>query len=206
MVITDPITIERLCDQMVRYHMTPFFAKECTLPDAAARLKITTQRMSYWINKLVKFGLLKFVRFEKRSRHQVAVYRSTEDEYQFSLSAINESHALGLLITIQGEHFKQLQHSIAKNFARHGDRAIYKIWRAGETVFSNVFNPDDPNDAFGFTSTFAQLWLDQQEVEQLHKELRELVAKYNAISNRSKPNRSLLYCGLAENHMLLTDV
>jgi hypothetical protein len=206
MLITDPFTIERLCEVKLLHHLAPFIARECTLPKAASELGLTAQRMSYWINKFVRYKLIAFIRFEKQGRRQAAVYRSVQDEFTFDLAAVNEAHAMNLLLAIQGPRFEQLQRSIARNFTLRAEHAQYRIWRTENGVRSLLFNPNDPDDTFGLTSNFFHLWLDADEIEALHQELRELGDRYLAKSDKRKAKTALLYCGLADNQILLKNL
>ncbi|MGL4230455.1 MAG: hypothetical protein ACRCWJ_03735, partial [Casimicrobium sp.] len=187
MLVSDPLTIERLCEVKLLHHLAPFVARECTLPQAASELEITSRRMSYWVNKFVNYKLIQFVRFEKHGRHQAAVYRSVHDEFVFNLAAINEEHAMGLLQAIQGPRFEQLQRSIARNFTRRGKHAQFRIWRAESGVRSLLFNTKDANDTFGLTSNFYQLSLSADDIEALHRELRELCFRYLEKSDKRNP-------------------
>ncbi len=206
MLISDPLTIERLCEVKLLHHLAPFVARECTLPQAASELEITSQRMSYWVNKFVRYKLIQFVRFEKNGRHQAAVYRSIHDEFIFNLAAIHEEHAMGLLQAIQGPRFEQLQRSIAKNFTLRGKHAQFRIWRAETGVRSLLFNPNNADDTFGLTSNFYGLHLDQNDVEALHQELRELCMRYLEKSDKRHPQTALLYAALAEDHIPLRNL
>jgi hypothetical protein len=206
MLITDPLTVERLCEVKLLHHLAPFVARECTLPKAASELGITPQRMSYWINKFVRYKLIEFVRFEKQGRHQTAVYRSVHDEFVFDLAAVNEAHAMSLLQSIQGPRFEQLQRSIARNFTLRAEHAQFRIWRAESGVRSLLFNPNDANDTFGITSNFVQLWLDANDIEALHQELRDLCDRYLAKSDKRKSKTALLYCALADNQIPLINL
>jgi hypothetical protein len=200
--------VDQMTDYRVFFHLSPFLAKESTLSQAAQTLGISTQRMSYWVNKLIKYDLIQFVRFEKTVRHQAAVYRSKQDTYAIPLLAVNEAHAMDLVRTMQGANFDQLQRSVARNFAQHSYKAQLRFWRDTRGVRFLVENPNDANDFFGFTSSFATLWLEQSEMNALHSELRALEARYSALSDRNKKQskRAILYCGLAENPILISEL
>jgi spore coat protein U-like protein len=206
MQVTKPTVVHRLADYRVFLHLSPFLAKESTLAQAAQALGITTQRMSYWVNKLIKFDLIQFVRFEKSARHQAAVYRSKQDTYVIPLSAVNKAHAQIFQRALQGESFDRLQYSIARNFARHAKNAQLRLWRDTVGPRFLVENPDDPNDFFGFTSHFTLLTLDPPEIEALHIELRALSDRYRMLSNPKKSDAAILYCGLAENPILSSEI
>jgi hypothetical protein len=201
-----PTAQSKLVDQMTDYrvflHLSPFLAKESTLSQAAQALSISTQRMSYWVNKLIKYDLIQFVRFEKSVRHQAAVYRSKQDSYVIPLSAVNEEHARTFQRALQGENFERLQNSIARNFAKHAKNAQLRLWRDATGARFLVENPDNPSDFFGFTSYFVSLCLDASEINALHTELRALANRYRTISDSKKSKTAMLYCGLAENPIL----
>jgi hypothetical protein len=197
-----PTLVDPLTDYRVFLHLSPFLAQECTLSEAAKTLGISTQRMSYWVNKLMKFDLIRFVRFQKSARHQAAVYRSKQDSYVIPLSAVNESHARMFQRALQDQNFECLQQSIARNFSQHAKTAQLRLWRDSGGARFLVENPNNPDDFFGFTSHFTSLWLEQSEINALHAELRALHTRYRALSDRSKSKTALLYCGLVDNPVL----
>jgi hypothetical protein len=82
---------------------------------ATREVKVTQQRMSYWINKMIALKVIKFARFEKQGKHSAAAYRSTHDEFQVPLNIINNSMAIELEKGLQGLRFEQLRCTIAKN-------------------------------------------------------------------------------------------
>jgi DNA-binding MarR family transcriptional regulator len=206
MLITDAKTADFLCDTESLRHLSPFLARECTLREAAQSLGISSQRMSYWVNKLVKLNLISFVRFEVTGRHRAAVYRSKHDEYSVPLSAVNEAVAMEILRSIQGPRFLQLQRSIARNFSARSRQAHLRIWRSEHGPFSRVENPNDATDFFGLTSEFRPLHLDASEVLELHRELRDLANRWFAKSSVEKKCSALLYCGVAEAPIPLSDL
>ncbi len=206
MQTTEPQRVDQLTDYRVFLHLSPFLAQENTLAQAAAALSISTQRMSYWVNKLIKYELIRFVRFEKSTRHQAAVYRSKQDSYVIPLSAVNEAHARTFQRALQGENFERLQQSIARNFARRAKNAQLRLWRDAKGARFLVENPTDPDDYFGFTSSFAALTLTVTETQALHAELRALQIRYHALSDPKKSELVMLYCGVAENPILNTEL
>jgi hypothetical protein len=206
MQITDASTAAFLCNTESLRHLAPFLARENTLRDAATSLGISQQRMSYWINKLIRLKLITFVSFEKRGRHRASVYRSTYDEFSVPLSAVNETVALDLLHAIQGQRFVQLQRSIARNFSKRSRNAQLRICRSESGPFYRVENPNDPNDLFGLTSEFRPLQLDADEIAELHREVRELAKRWMDRSSAEKQSAVLLYCGVAETPVSLNDL
>jgi hypothetical protein len=206
MRVTDPKLAEFFCDAMARRHLAPFLARDCTMREAAKEVKVTPQRMSYWINKMIALKVIKFVRFEKQGKQSAAVYRSTEDEFLIPLSVVNYSMAIDLQKAIQGAPFERLQRTIAKNFTERAKNSYMRVWRRDVGPFMRVENPDAPDDFFGYTSEFRPLFLDKDEIDALHRELRELAERWFAKSNTNKKHSATLYCGLAENPIPLSEL
>jgi hypothetical protein len=206
MRVTDPKMAEFFFDAMARRHVAPFLARECTLREAAKEAKVTPQRMSYWINKMIALKVIKFVRFEKQGKHSAAVYRSTQDEFLIPLSVINYSMAIELQKAIQGARFEQLQRTIAKNFTERAKNAYMRLWRRDVGPFMRVENPVAADDYFGYTSEFRQLFLDKDELGALHRELRELAERWYKKSDQTKKHSATLYCGLVENPVPLSEL
>jgi hypothetical protein len=206
MQTTDPVIVQALCDFKVVHHLSPFLAKEATLSEASTLLGITSQRMSYWIGKLIKLGLIKFVRFEKQSRHQVAVYRSMEDEYVVPFSLLGDGALLDFVRSTHATRFEQLERSMARNLSRRSASLQLRMWRDERGPFYAIENPRDATDTFGVADEIYPLWLDRDEIDALHREIRAMLAKYYALSDRKKSSTALLYIGLAENPLWSTEL
>jgi hypothetical protein len=195
-----------LCDHRSRHYLAPFLGRENTLAGAAEMLRVSPQRMSYWIGKLLKAKLLKFVRYDKQSRHQSAVYRSVEDAYTVPLAHLDEDDLQRLLTSTQNLRFKQLQMSMLRNLRRHKSRLQLRLWHDGSGPFETVENPNNPRDCFGIANETYPLFLASDEVTQLHHDLRALLTKYYALSDRSKSDPIVLYIGLAEDPIWSTQI
>ncbi len=206
MQVTDPTLVHALCDFKVVHHLSPFLAAESTLTQAAASLGITPQRMSYWINKLIKLGLIRFVRFDKQSRHQVAVYRSVEDEYVVAFAALGNAQLLDFVRSTHATRFEQLERSIARNLSRRAASLRLRLWRDERGPFHAIENPALPDDTMGVADETYPLWLNADEIGALHRDIRALLAKYYALSDRTKSATALLYIGLAENPLWSTEL
>jgi DNA-binding transcriptional ArsR family regulator len=201
-----PLASRALCDYRARHYLAPFLARENTLTGACEALRVTPQRMSYWIAKLLKLGLLEFVRYEKQSRHRRAMYRSVEDAYTVPLSALDDADLARLMTSTQSVRFKQLQLSMLRNLRRHRRRLQLRLWHDGSGPFEAIENPHAPDDYFGTANETYPLFLEANEVKQLHSDLRILLAKYYALSQRTKPAPVMLYIGLAEDPIWGTQV
>jgi hypothetical protein len=204
--VKPPSTATLLCDHRLRHHLAPFLACENTLAGAAQMLRVSPQRMSYWIHKLLKAKLLKFVRYDQRSHHRSAVYRSVEDAYTVPLAQLDDADLQHLLASTQDLRFKQLQKSMLRNLMRAKDRLQLRLWHDGSGPFETVENPRDPDDHFGMASETYPLFLQPEELRQLHRDLRALLANYYALSDRSKPAPVVLYIGLTENPIWSTEL
>jgi DNA-binding transcriptional ArsR family regulator len=58
-------------------HVFPFMRREVSLSQAAAECKLSKSHMSYWLNKMLRLGIIECIRSEKRGRHTVPIYRAT---------------------------------------------------------------------------------------------------------------------------------
>jgi hypothetical protein len=201
-----PLAARALCDYRARHYLSPFLARENTLAGACEVLRVTPQRMSYWIAKLLKLRLLKFVRYDKQSRHRRAIYRSIDNAYTVPFSALDDADLARLLTSTQSVRFKQLQLSMLRNLRKHKARLQLRMWHDGSGPFDAIENPNASEDYFGIANETYPLFLDAHEVKQLHSDLRILLAKYYALSQRTKPAPVMLYIGLAEDPIWSTQV
>ncbi|MDX2004789.1 MAG: hypothetical protein SFU83_05875 [Meiothermus sp.] len=77
LVIEDPQVGAFLADPVSSEHLAPFMTGEKSLAEAALELGLSKSLMSYWVKKLLKLGLIRAARVEKRGRHHVSVYRAS---------------------------------------------------------------------------------------------------------------------------------
>jgi DNA-binding transcriptional regulator GbsR (MarR family) len=85
LVITDPKAAAFLIDPVSSEHLSPFMTGEKNLSQAAEELGISKSRMSYWVNKLLKFKFIKLARVEKQGKHHVSIYKASADVFMVPL-------------------------------------------------------------------------------------------------------------------------
>jgi hypothetical protein len=206
MKVTDVKTAQLLCDYKVTHHLAPFLATECTAAEAAVSLRVSKQRMIYWINKLLKHGFLKFVRYDINEGHRAAVYRSVEDEYIVPFSLLGHDVVLDHIRSSHAIRFEQLDRSIARNLSRRASTVQLRVWRDAQGPFTALENPNNTEDYLGIVDETYPLWIDENDLSELHKDIRALLAKYYARSDRKKSKTALLYVGMAENPIWSTEL
>jgi hypothetical protein len=87
-VVKDPRAAAFLIDPVSSEHLAPFMVGEKSLAQAAAELGISKSRMSYWVNKLLKFDFIRVVRVEKQGKHHASIYRSSAEVFIVPLDTL----------------------------------------------------------------------------------------------------------------------
>jgi hypothetical protein len=207
MRVTDPVLAEHLCNFQVRRHLGHFVGRENTAAGVAAILGVSTQRMIYWINKLLKCGLLKFVRFEKRGNRRIAVYSSSEPEYVVPLAIISNKGINDFVHSSSVAVIEQLNQSFAKSFINNAPMIQLRIGYKAVGPFLSVEDTRDPlRDGTGGTCRSHQLSLNDDEVAQLQVDIKTLFDRYYALSDKSKKRATLIYIGFAEDRVEIPDL
>lgn len=87
-VISDPEAARLLSDRARGRYLDPFLDREVTVAEAAEELGVSPQRMSYWVAKLERLGLIRHVRSELRGRSRTAVWSSVAPSFSFPLELL----------------------------------------------------------------------------------------------------------------------
>lgn len=80
-VIENPEVGTFLADPASSEHLAPFMSGDRSLTEAAVELGISKSLMNYWVQKLLKLGLIRVVRVVKRGRHNVSIYTATAEAF-----------------------------------------------------------------------------------------------------------------------------
>lgn len=62
-------------------HLFPFMGRECSMAEAARFNRISKSRMSYWLRKMLRLGVIEQTRVERRGKHKVPLYRATAEVF-----------------------------------------------------------------------------------------------------------------------------
>ncbi len=207
MRVTDPAQAELLCNFQVRRHLGHFIDQENTAAGAGASLGVSTQRMIYWVNKLLKSGLLKFVRFEKRGNKHVAVYSSSQPEYVVPLALITNKGIDEFVRSSNAKVLEQLNQSFAKSFVNNSKMIQLRIGHKAIGPYTVVQDMrDPPGNGVGGTLRTHPLSLSADEVVQLQADMKTLFDRYYALSDKSKKCATLIYMAFAEDRVDISDL
>lgn len=199
--IVDPVLAELITDPQLRRYIATFLERECSVGEAAKELEVSPQAMLYWTRKLVKLGLLKVVREERRRGKPIKYYRSVADGFFIPFVAI-PSETLEALILKQEEYWQKL---LARNLVRTGRDTFQELHNWGICLVrseeSGLFqdevhhlrvdvaaNPHDEHflgdrllepEAPALWLSWSLFQLSFEDAKDFQRELAELVGRYS---------------------------
>jgi hypothetical protein len=89
-------------------HVFPFMRREVSLSQAAAECKLSKSHMSYWLNKMLRLGIIECIRSEKRGRHTVPIYRATAHTFTVPMQQVPVSSDEEIL-TLNSRDFNEIE-------------------------------------------------------------------------------------------------
>jgi DNA-binding transcriptional ArsR family regulator len=89
-------------------YLLPFMRSEVSLSEAAEKCKLSKSHMSYWLNKMLEFGIIERIRTEKRGRHNVPIYRATAQSFTVPMQQVPVSSDEEIL-TLNSRDFNAIE-------------------------------------------------------------------------------------------------
>lgn len=158
-------------------HLDPFLAQDCTLKMAALQLGLSKSRMSYWVVRLLKLGLIAVVHIERQKRHNVRVYRSVADSFALPIDLLPATD-----VEILEYCFNPTWHEFLRSLAQAGRKNasgwhLRLLRRDALPSFQILPATADLEEARIF-NTWARLSLTDEEVTELRNDLQTLLERY----------------------------
>jgi hypothetical protein len=116
-------------------HLFPFMRREVSLAQAALECRLTKSHMSYWLNKMLRLGIIECIRSEKHGRHTVPIYRATAHTFTVPMAQVPVSSDEEILAL--------------------GSRDFHEIER--RSIIRSSSNNEGWNLCFGYTDKLPQL-------------------------------------------------
>jgi hypothetical protein len=170
-------------------YLRPFLERECTAADAAQELKVSRQRMNYWINKMQRSGLIRRVGQQGDGARAVPVYRSTHDSFVVQMSDLPHASVEGLMDFLVGqwfwERFKRAFTHAWEAGLLDGRIRLYR--EAGGGIVEVL--PNTPKVDEAVHNHWRTFRLDSADVRQLRDEMEQLLDRY---AERVRPDAAEL--------------
>jgi hypothetical protein len=183
--ITNAETALFLADAAQLRYLAPFFAKECSLGDAAKQLKLPLANMHYWVNKMEALGLLEQTKTVKRKGSPIKYYRSVADEFSVPLEVIPLASVEELLELRQKPYVKRACKALANAAFNYPEGWHAYYYLAGDTpMYTITPKKGDLEDANIF-----YLWmpfrLTPEQAGAFRAELHDLQTRYTKLSEEN---------------------
>ena len=127
-----------LVDRAKNKHLEPFLGRECGLAEAAERLGLSKSRMSYWINRLLEFGLIQVVRTEQQKRNRVRIYRSVAECFVVPLELVPAESDEALLESNLDAYWQTFICSLAQAGRKNADGWHLRHQLEGERTWNRI--------------------------------------------------------------------
>jgi hypothetical protein len=180
--VDDPDTAAFICDGEKTKYLAPFIGKDCTLAEAAAQLNLTKSHTSYWLNQLLKLGLIFEKHTEKRGRYLVPVYRAVAETFTVPLERVPAQSDEAILKLSMGDFDDRSIYSLvrcARTYAdgwhvclklENGRSWLHIIPKSGDTETARILN------------TWGKLELTPEQATAMRGELKGVFQKYLELS------------------------
>jgi DNA-binding MarR family transcriptional regulator len=173
----------------VRY-LRPFFARECSLGQAAKTLKMPIANMHYWVNKMEKLGLIRQTKSVKRKGSPVKYYRSSADEFVVALKRIPTASLEELLEQRERRYIRRMYQGVARALLAHEGEWYAHYFMAGDSPTSNIKPKSGSAEDAELFSYWMPLSLKSEQAKALRAELREVQARYAKLHEENLREKS----------------
>ena len=193
-LVKDPKAAAFLIDPVSSEHLAPFMMGEKSLAQAATELSISKSRMSYWVNKLLKFDFIRIVRVEKQGRHYASIYRSSADVFIVPLDLMTTDPNQDIFESVPFE--RTLKRSLV-HFKHQALKGRYiRYARENENVVLDVF----PHQAkkSEMVDQWGRVELTRAQATLFYQEMNSLFEKIMQASNREEGKKYLFKLVLVE--------
>jgi hypothetical protein len=186
--ITNPDVALFLADVSKSKHIRPFFARECTLSQAAKDLKIALGSTRYWVNKMEELGLVQLTRTEKRKGSPIKYYRTVADSFTVPLEVFPLASLEELLRLRQEPNFVRVRTALAKAALAHDGGWYAHFHLEGSVPFYTIRPKQGDHEDAGIFYLWMPFRLTDEQAKTLRSELRDIQTRYLKLSEENSTN------------------
>jgi hypothetical protein len=190
--ITNPKVAMFLVDASKVRHLRPFFAKECTLAEAAKDLNLALANMHYWATKMEKLGVIKLTRVVKRKGSPIKYYRSVADEFTVPLEYIPLASVEELLEIKEKPYIKRSYKALVASAFKYMNGWQAYFYLDGTTFMYSIEPRRGTLEDAQIFNWWMPLRLTPEQAKIFREELQDLKTRYTKLSeeNTSEANAS----------------
>ncbi|RIH85680.1 hypothetical protein Mterra_01635 [Calidithermus terrae] len=160
-------------------HLYPFMGREASLAEAARAVGISKSHMSYWLQKMLRLGLVEKVRVEKRGKHDVPLYRASAEVFTIPLERVPVGSDEEILI-LNSRDFERIERrSIVRLTSNNAGGWCIRFSQGDERtprleLFPRSGQPVEPR----VLNKWGCLSLTEPQAKALRAEIAELLERY----------------------------
>lgn len=194
LVVEDLEVATFLVDPVNSEHLSPFMTGEKSLSEAAAELGLSKSLMSYWVKKLLRFGLIITVRVEKRGRHKVPIYGPKAEAYVVPLDRMTTDPNKDVFASAQFE--RSLKRSLVHHKHQNLKGRYVRYGREGDNAVLEVL-PRQPQRK-ELADHWGQVNLTEAEAKRFYQEINRLFEEIISVAKNDSGKKHLFKLTLVE--------
>jgi hypothetical protein len=181
-LVDKPETAAFICDGQKTKYLAPFIGADRTLAETAAKLKLSKSHMSYWLNQMLKLGLIREERTEKRGRYQVPIYRSFAEVFVVPLELIPAESDEAILRLSLGDFEDRCLYSISRCGRTYADGWHLRFGIENGKSWQRIIPKDGDTESARILNYWGRLELAPEQATAMRGELRQVFQKYLELS------------------------
>lgn len=161
-------------------HLYPFMGGEASMAEAARRVGVSKSRMSYWLRKMLRMGVIEQTRVERRGKHDVPLYRATAETFTVSTDRVPAATDEEIL-TLNSRTFEAMERrSIVRSSSNNRPGWKLRLSFEERVPRLQMIPPDSSVEEGDVFNKWGCLALTAQQAAALRAELNELLQRYAA--------------------------
>jgi DNA-binding transcriptional regulator GbsR (MarR family) len=180
--ITNPVARRFIADGSNGIFLATFVDKESSLASASEYHKISKQRMSYWINKMLDLRLIKVARTERATNgSKQAVYTSVAPRFHIKQSNLTTGEWREAIALLTRHVWDRVLDSVmqASREARSDVLRVFRDKRT-DTCWRLISKDGESGARDGYLLTWGRVRLTEEDYRVFQSELDAVVKRYQA--------------------------
>jgi hypothetical protein len=198
--VTNPLARNFVADGKSGVFLSQFIGKETTLAAASAYHKISKQRMSYWISKMLDLRLIKVARTERGSNGaQQAIYTSTASRFRITKEKLTANEWREVLARLTCHVWDRVLDS-ALYASRESRGNALRVFRdkSTNTTWRLIGKYEQAGSRDGYFLNWGRMALGESDYRNLQSELAEILQRYHAKTDPSSGKKIWYVLGANE--------
>jgi DNA-binding transcriptional regulator GbsR (MarR family) len=183
--ITNPLARRFVADGSNGVFLATLVDDETTLAASSEYHKLSKQRMSYWINKMLDLRLIKVARTERAANGaKQAVYTSVAPRFRIAKSNLTTSEWRETFVLFTRHVWDRVLDSVIHS-SRESRADALRVFRDKRTdVCWRVLGKDESAGAAdGYLLTWGRVRLNETQYRAMQRDLNALVERYQSMSD-----------------------